>query len=236
MAIALDASTSGGGDNLTFAHTCTGSNLILFVGGAADYQADRVTGITYGGVAMTQVNKGQLDGDRWQYLYYLVNPPTGANNVVVSGPTGGFYKFSAISYTGASQTGVPDSSALNMPVPASTTYAISTTSIADNCWAVAIIRANSGGAKTAGANTTMRANNADTAFFDNNAAKTPAGSITLNVSCTNSNWGGNVATFAPFVAASGPANMKSYNTNLKANIKSIDTNLIANIKSFDTNV
>ena len=35
---------------------------------------------------------------------------------------------------------------------------------------------------------------------------------------------------------SGPANLKSYNTNLKANIKSINTNLIANLKSLDTNV
>lgn len=36
--------------------------------------------------------------------------------------------------------------------------------------------------------------------------------------------------------ASGPANLKSYNTNLKANIKSINGNLIANIKSLNTNV
>jgi hypothetical protein len=36
--------------------------------------------------------------------------------------------------------------------------------------------------------------------------------------------------------ALGPANLKSYNTNLKANIKSINTNLIANVKSLDTNV
>lgn len=34
----------------------------------------------------------------------------------------------------------------------------------------------------------------------------------------------------------GPANLKSYNTNLSANIKSINTNLIANVKSLDTNV
>lgn len=38
----------------------------------------------------------------------------------------------------------------------------------------------------------------------------------------------------PFV--SGPTNLKSYNTNLKANIKSINTNLIANVKSLNTNV
>jgi len=37
-------------------------------------------------------------------------------------------------------------------------------------------------------------------------------------------------------AASGPSNLKSYNTNLKANIKTINTNPIANIKSLDTNV
>lgn len=36
-------------------------------------------------------------------------------------------------------------------------------------------------------------------------------------------------------AASGPANLKSLNTNLKANIKSINTNLIANVKSLNTN-
>jgi hypothetical protein len=51
---------------------------------------------------------------------------------------------------------------------------------------------------------------------------------------TSSDWAGWVgALLAPAV---GPANLKSYNTNLKANIKSIDTNLIANIKSLDTNV
>jgi len=34
----------------------------------------------------------------------------------------------------------------------------------------------------------------------------------------------------------GPANLKTYNTNVRANIKSINTNLIANVKSLDTNI
>lgn len=34
----------------------------------------------------------------------------------------------------------------------------------------------------------------------------------------------------------GPANLKSYNTNLKANIKTINTNPIANVKSLNTNL
>ena len=36
--------------------------------------------------------------------------------------------------------------------------------------------------------------------------------------------------------AAGPANLKTYNTNVAANIKSINTNLIANVKSLNTNV
>ena len=35
---------------------------------------------------------------------------------------------------------------------------------------------------------------------------------------------------------SGPVNLKTYNTNLKANIKSINTNVLANVKSLNTNV
>lgn len=38
-----------------------------------------------------------------------------------------------------------------------------------------------------------------------------------------------------YAVVSGPSNLKSYNTNLKANIKSINTNLIGNIKSLNTN-
>lgn len=42
--------------------------------------------------------------------------------------------------------------------------------------------------------------------------------------------------YALLPALAGPANLKSYNTNLKANIKTINTNPIANVKSLNTNV
>ncbi|MFA5158510.1 MAG: hypothetical protein WC451_04995 [Patescibacteria group bacterium] len=45
-----------------------------------------------------------------------------------------------------------------------------------------------------------------------------------------------ISSYCTYTAASGSANLKSYNTNLKANIKSINTNLIANVKSLNTNV
>lgn len=41
---------------------------------------------------------------------------------------------------------------------------------------------------------------------------------------------------ASYSAASGPANLKSLDTNVKSNIKSYNTNLLANIKSINTNV
>lgn len=50
------------------------------------------------------------------------------------------------------------------------------------------------------------------------------------VSNTGSGW---IFTVPP---ASGPSNLKTYNTNLKANIKTINTNPIANVKSLNTNV
>lgn len=39
-----------------------------------------------------------------------------------------------------------------------------------------------------------------------------------------------------YTVAAGPANLKTYNTNVAANIKTINTNPIANVKSLDTNV
>lgn len=38
-----------------------------------------------------------------------------------------------------------------------------------------------------------------------------------------------------YTASAGPANLKSYNTNLKANIKTINTNAISNTKTLNTN-
>lgn len=61
--------------------------------------------------------------------------------------------------------------------------------------------------------------------------QTASGAVTYNTS------GGSIISLYGIGATVnvGPANLKSYNTNLKANIKSINTNLIANVKTLDTN-
>lgn len=44
-----------------------------------------------------------------------------------------------------------------------------------------------------------------------------------------------ISPTTPFPAPSGPTNLKSLDTNVKANIKSYNTNVLANIKSINTN-
>ena len=81
-----------------------------------------------------------------------------------------------------------------------------------------------GGAYSADLNTTGGVTAVDKFYFL--SAQTPVGNF----------WIDDVGATAGAVCATGPANLKSLDTNLKANIKSYNTNLIANVKSINTNV
>lgn len=124
MAIAIDTSVDGGLNNLTWSHTCTGSNLVLLV---AFSNSSGATSCTYNGVSMTHVivGGGQLD------VFYLINPATGSHTVSVT--AGGiFLRGLSASYTGVSQVGFPDSS--NQSSSSSTPLTVNTTVVASNCW------------------------------------------------------------------------------------------------------
>lgn len=139
MAIAYDSSAKGttATSSLTFSHTCSGSDLILFVA-CRFYQTDKITGVTYNGTAMTLANKRQDNAGNncYIYLFYLVNPSTGANNVVVSASATPNIQMCAASasYTGVSQTGQPDSNTNKSSTSA--TMTMTTTVVASNCWLV----------------------------------------------------------------------------------------------------
>jgi len=191
MAIAFDTATAdfASASSQTFAHTCSGSNRILFVATRAG-TTDNVTGATYGGVAMTLVNKVLIaSGSRYLYLFMLVNPASGANNVVLTASGSVDFCSFASSYTGAKQTGQPDAHTTNTNNGTSP-YSASLTTVADNSWVVAIAYNDAGGA-AAGTGTALRASNcgAGPAFIDSNGAVTPAGSraleITHNASTVN---------------------------------------------------
>lgn len=211
MAIAFDASSTGesvaGATSLTFAHTCTGSDRILFVATAVIVpNGVNVSGITYNGVALTKVNESNPQTNIESGLWYLIAPSTGANNIVISAAgtnastiIGGV----GMSYTGAQQSGVPDSSAI---INTTTTdpFTQSTTTVADNCWVVASAYSNTAvGASTGATSRNTAIGGPRLMGADSNGPKTPAGSYSM--SFTNSGGDSSGLVMASFAPAGGAA-------------------------------
>ncbi len=193
MAIAFDAIGPGkneaGFSSYTWSHTCSGTNRIVFVAFFGDL-SDIATGATYDGVAMTLVRKTNTDS-RWIYLYVLINPPTGAKNVVVSFSGNSLIGGNSISYTGVKQTGQPEVSAAPNATPATIT------TISDNSWTVLLNKSGTGA--TAGTGSFLRDNSISGSgynFFDSNGPLTPAGSKSMSVSQEQGNI---IAAIAPAV-------------------------------------
>lgn len=109
MAIAFDASSQGTAGNpvtsITWSHTCaSGAVLVVQAGSGA---TNTISGVTYNGVAMTAVDSytdttNALKNTSW----ILLNPASGANNIVVSASLG-LILGEGQSYTGASTTANP---------------------------------------------------------------------------------------------------------------------------------
>lgn len=205
MAIALDSANAGQGygaaTSFTRSHTCSGDNRILLVGVWQGSNSDLVTGVTYAGVAMTRVDVQALasGGNGHTYLYYLIAPATGANNIVVSLSSSINGSIQAVSYTGAAQSGQMDSSAKGTGGPSASSKTYTTTTVADNCWIVCNSR-NDGAIQAAGADTTYRGTYNGLQFADSNGAKSPAASYSLIYNATNSSFAGVIASIKPYVA------------------------------------
>lgn len=216
MAIAFDAAVDGSlvnpGTSLTWAHTTTGSDRILFVGvfgdnKAGDATGNKITGVTYNGVALTEIGRileenGDQTSDRWVYLWALGNPASGANNVVVSASASIVIAGQSVSYTGASSTGIPDASQTNHVVAPNTTFGVTLTPVASNCWGVKVSK-NTFGTPSAGASTTARVTNSNgMGMFDSNG--TISGATTLTTTTvSNAGFGGVMASFKPPGAGGG---------------------------------
>lgn len=200
MAIAFDAQSASAysgpsSTTVTWSHTCTGSDRLLVVG--VYTTNDNLTGVTYNGVSCTFI--GKINGTTdYIHLYYLLNPASGANNVVATASSALLGYGQATSYTGVQQSGQPDAS--NSSRSASTTsFSTSVTTIADNCWLVGIIYG--GGTIVAGSGTTFRSQSVANVLgmMDSNSAKTPAGSHSLAATQSSSFMAMIVASFSPAV-------------------------------------
>lgn len=209
MALAFDASSIKAftaGSPVTLSHTCTGSNriLIVFVFDSAG-STHGTTGVTYNGVAMTQIGTAQTypsGAVSSTSAWYLIAPATGVNTISVATTTASSTSIISMSYTGAKQSGQPDSSFKDLyNTTGHTTWSLSTTVVASNCWLVAGMVDDSN-APTAGSGTTMR-QNSGSGFggFDSNGTVS-TGSQTLNFSFSSSGkQTGIIVSIAPSVAA-----------------------------------
>ena len=109
-AVGFDAGTAGSGidTSISFAHTCTGTDLVLTVGFTGRNSAlDDVTGMTYNSAALTKIGSNQNGGtpNFETEIWKLTGPATGSNTVVVSGVTSGeSHAATAVSFTGSDGT------------------------------------------------------------------------------------------------------------------------------------
>ena len=188
---AADLGNNGGSGNFSASYTSgSGSHrlLVACIAGDDSTGTDSITGVTYNSVAMTLGAKKQVTGARWTYVYYLLNPASGANTLAITQTGGNFLVVGAADYTGVKQSGQPDATATNDTGGShATSLTTSVTTVADKSWAIMCDQGPDKQA-TAGTGATRRAVDAafaDWAIFDSNGAITPAGSYSMTALTTD---------------------------------------------------
>lgn len=207
--IAFDNASQGNAvsspTSLTYALTVgSGTNRVLWVGFIVNrVGAPTISSVTYAGVAMTATSNSPNSTGQFLYVYYLPNPASGANNVVITLNSSIEIHSCAVSYTGAAQTGIPDAVA-TQTAGSGTSATLSATTVANNTWMFGIFRNDSAGHGSAGTGTTQRVKITGQASCDDSgSALTPAGSHSIQEtwagSATNYSLG---ASFVPFLVPS----------------------------------
>lgn len=224
MAIAYDNVTANeqlSGSSLTFAHTTSGSDTLLFAG-TTDGGAVGVSSITYNSVSASLVGNVQIPSDRSIFLYSLIAPANGSNNIVFtlnSSTTN--WGGTVITYTGCDQTTNPEASGTDT-ASGVTSDTTSLTTLTDDAWLTAQC-GYTHGTWSASSGTTQRANPAGSSgYVDSGGSVGTAGSYSLGQQTTRpggTNFAMVIAAIKPAAAAS--SNIKSIAGVAKANIKSV---------------
>lgn len=165
--------------------------------------------VTYAGAPMTRIGTVQevVDPGTEVNLFYIVNPPSGSNTVeaTLSGSRRG--EIFMADYSGASQTGVPDSTAQENDGGGS--ISIGTTVVAADSWTImagGTVSATAAATFGNGSGTTIRQDATQTvggvryssAFADSNGPLSPgSNSLTITVGASQTGSGGIIASFAP---------------------------------------
>ena len=200
--IALDTNTSAyqadSNSSWTWAYTTTGTNRFLIMGCLGGSNLDNITGITYNGVSMTLSNSAGIpSGGRWTYLFTLMNPASGANNVVVSKSGADLYsECYAVSYTGVAQTGQPEV-ANKGTVAAGSSISVAVTTLTTGAWIAGYMGLNT--ANTLFCNKTLRYTAGNEFTCDSNAAVSVGSNTLTGTPDISANMAMEVIGFAPAV-------------------------------------
>lgn len=151
---ALSSSTSD-----TFSHTVgSGAKGVLFLFQKCFTSEQGSISATYAGSAMTAIDFGDVGNATGLKTFYLLNPATGTNDVVVTGSSG--HQTIAVSYLGARQATVPDTTDTDGAAATATSRTVSITSVTSNAWKIMGIVTGASVTFTAGAGTTLRSSGA----------------------------------------------------------------------------
>ena len=146
--------------------------------------AGQTSSVTYNGVALTKIADIAHSGYGYVGLWYLVNPPAGTYNIVVSGAGSTYYLCNASSWMDMDQSSPVDVFTSNNGSSSVFTSTITTT--VDKDIHVMGIRF-SGASLTNGSNTYMRSNAGGSgAIADGGKQISPAGSNTLTLNGSSS--------------------------------------------------
>lgn len=186
---------SGSTSTYTASYTVgSGSNRLLVCTSTGEDFGDEQHTATYNGVSMTLAVKFQRDtGIRWQYVFYLVNPASGANNVVITALASSVILLGCADYDGAKQSGQPDASDTVSVTATTGNITKALTTVANNSWVILATEGyNSNTAPLAGTGSTRRSFDATLGtwgLFDSNGPVTPAGSYSMSA-----NYSGNTSS------------------------------------------
>ncbi len=209
MAIAFDAQATSSylwspWTGLSYNHTCTWSDRILFVMTANNWATTTTTAVTYNGVSMTSIWSIRNSNNSLVTLWYLIAPATWSNTITTTTSAAANQIAKSVSYTWVQQSSQPDAFTVNWPTT-TTSFTQSVTTVANNCWLIAASAWMSWLTITAGANTTIRnvmeLSLAWSFILDSNSAQTPAGSKSMNVTSSSQQFTWVMASFSPATAS-----------------------------------
>lgn len=213
MAIAIDTtgkSTNGTGTTHNFAYTATGLNIGMVVSIEVDAGSNTCTGVNWNtSEAMTQVDSVNVYDVVFMSTWVLIGATaTSANVTATFSSAGPNHTITVGTYTGTDSggsTGGSDSHATTTFSGAAADKTLSTTTIADNAWIVALVRADSG-SWGVGTNVTSRQTGGTNFIFgDTNGPITPAGATNQTFTNSTGNPTGGILSVGlkPLVAVGG---------------------------------